>query len=204
MTAQRDAARPRRRAAAAYSAKPWPRLTRASVASKDDCRPSSSHTSWPRSRYSASRSSTGGGTQSAACRSPAPSRRAPPARCRTARAARPHGHRCWCRLEIGDEASRAGAPANAAARAVELRGERRRVARAGGEDLLLQKVQPPIPLLPSRLGQVSRVKRDLVHPLAMPLQHGAAKSVDAVGQDAHAANDTNSGAMSSGFTPVCR
>ncbi|MGK2951415.1 MAG: DUF2249 domain-containing protein, partial [Thiobacillus sp.] len=52
------------RAADSYSAKPWPRLTRARVASKDDCRPSSSHTSWPRSRYSASRSSTGGGTQS--------------------------------------------------------------------------------------------------------------------------------------------
>ena len=48
------------------------------------------------------------------------------------------------------------------------------------------------------------VERDLVHPLAVPLQHGPAKGVDAVGKRAHAAEFTDSASANPGFTPVSR
>lgn len=56
----------------------------------------------------------------------------------------------------------------------------------GEKDWLLQKVQPPMPLLPSRLGQVKPgVERDLVHLLAMARQHGATEGVDALRKNTH-------------------
>jgi hypothetical protein len=91
-------------------------------------------------------------------------------------------------LEIGDEAARAGAFCNAAARAVELHCERHRVTCARGKGFVIAEGAATDSLAAIAIGAgKAGVERDLVHPLAMPLQHGAAKGMDAVGEDAHAA-----------------
>ena len=124
-------------------------------------------------------------------------------RARAARVAVSYSAKPWPRLigvglEIGDEAARAGAPRNAAARALELRGERRRVARARGEGLVVAESAAADALAAVAIGAgEAGIERDLVHPLAVPLQHGAAEGVDALGEAAHAA-------VAAGFPPVSR
>ena len=55
----------------------------------------------------------------------------------------------------------------------------------GLKETLLQKVQPPMPLVPSRLGQVKPASmRELVHPLAIAAQQVLAEGADPVAQDA--------------------
>ena len=96
-------------------------------------------------------------------------------------------------LEIGDEAARAGALRNAATRALKLGGQRNLVARARREGFVVAEGAAADAFAAVAVGAgEAGVERDLVHPLAVPLQHGAAKGVDVVGENAHAASATDS------------